>query len=231
MLFGKRDPFYPYERAILEAVVAAAPHQIAHLLRAQVRQIRHVQRSPASPEINFYPSRRGGGWSETWVLPTRSEIRLAQVTALIRGRTHTGAVHAVSGHVFSLALRPSVTRPKRAVADDITVEFESRTLPLGGRPDAALDLAPVSFTPGAPSATAGPTSRWALLMPEDIYVVSLPDADWVVLGSGPPGLLLLGRRNASGDSFCVANVEEDTVTRLAASSMSSALREVENNAL
>lgn len=226
MLFSKRDPLYPYERAILKAVIAGAPPAAAHILRAQVHQIRHVQRSPASPEVNFYAHRKGGGWSQTWLFANKDEVRLADIEARIGGGNHGGALFAVGGHVFALTLRPEIEHPKRAVLEDVEVRLKGVDQLLEGRGAKATEgVTPPSFIDGQPIRGDLDIGPWALLDPADVYLVSLPEADWAVLAQASPTLLLLGRRSETGESFCIANVEDDSIEPLTASSMDGALHE------
>ena len=232
MLFGKRDPLHPYERAILEAIVDTSPKNLAVLLRTQIDQIRHVQRSHVSPEINFYASRKGRPFDEGSLLPNRSEIRMADVNIQIGGARHKGHLYAVSGHIFSLVLRPAVARPKRAMLEDIDI----RLLDTGLLDDstagtnAALETAPTSFLDREGDVQAWKGRKWAILETEEIYLVPLSEADWVVLAQGPQHELLLGRRTEDGESFCVANLETDAIRLLAASAWGSALQEAEEGA-
>ena len=230
MLFGKRDPFYAYERAILEAAVHAAPPPLVETLRAQLQQIRHVQRSRAAPEINFYAARRGGGWDQNWLFANRGDIRFATVVVLIDGQSHRGSLYAVSGHLFSLVLRPAVADPKRAMPEEIQVEPTNFSSLLDPDASQRLDVAPPSFLEAERLSANQNANRWAVLEPRNLYIVALPLADWAVLAQAPDGHLLLGRRSETGESFCVANVEDNVVRPLAATTWAEALLEANEGA-
>lgn len=233
MLFRKREPFYSYERTILNAVVAAAPQPLAQRLMSQIAQIVHVQRSSVSPEINFYANRKGGGWDDNSLLPNRNEVRVADLAVRVDGQSHKGTLYAVSGHIFSLVLRPSVTHPRRAVVDEVSVGLIDVGSLTTGRAaaDSGLETAPTSFLEHEVDTEGVPAGQWTALRLDDVYVVSLPDADWTVLAEGPEGRLLLGRRTARGESFCIADIEDDAIQPLAASSWTAARHEAEKGAL
>lgn len=231
MLFLKRDPLYPFETAILRAVLVAMRPPMRHMLHAQIDQVRYVQRSVATPEVNFYANRKGGGWASRWLFPNRAEVRLADVTARIRGAKHTGALYTVNGHIFSLTLRPPVRRARRAVLEDIDV----RLADIGRLIDAeaggtALDVAPKSFLEYVGGTAHAVEDGWGLFEPMDVFTVSLEDADWAVLAQGPDGRLLLGHRSGAEESFCLADPANDHVEPLTAFSMGSAMREAAKGA-
>jgi len=232
MLFGKRDPLHPYERGILEAIAMAAPDDLSTLVRAQIDQIGHVQRSAASPEINFYRDRKGRPFDEGSLLPNRDEIRVADLTVRIGGQQHKGHLYAVGGQIFSLVLRPDVARPKQAVAENIDIGPINADLlsPLPAASSAALEIAPASFLNRDSHIQDQSNGRWTALQTAEIYAVALEQADWVVLGQGPQAQLLLGRRTEEREAFCVANLESDDIRPLGASSWVTALREAEEGA-
>lgn len=226
MLFWKRDRLHPFERAILDAVLVALRPPMRQLLHAQIDQIRYVQRSIATPEINFYANRKGGGWKSRWLFPNRAEVRLSDITARIRGVNHTGALDAVNGHVFSLTLRPRVHRARRAVPEVVEVRLADVDKLLDAEAGStALDIAPKSFFDHVGSTALAVEGRWNVLAPPDVFTVPLEDADWAVLAQGPGGRLLLGYRSQSEESFCLADPVNDDMWPLTSSSMGSAMRE------
>ena len=229
MLFWKQSPFYPYERTILDAVVAAAAPPLAELLGAQLDQVKHVQRIRSSPEVNFYPNRKGGEWNPAALLPNLGEVRVAHVAARIGGRDHKGTVDAVAGHLFGLTLRPTVTGGRSATVEEVHVRVIDPSELVEQR--AALDVAPVSFVRDSREEETAGSGRWTPLAEAVVYLVALHEADWAVLAEGPRSRLLIGRRSETGELFGIVDVESDEIAPLTASSFQEALGEAERRAV
>lgn len=228
MFSRKQSPFYRYERAILDAVVAAAAGPLAELLSAQLDQVRYVQRIASSPEVSFYTRRKGGEWRPESLLPNLGEVRIADVMARIDGREHKGTVDAVSGHLFGLTLRPAVTHGRTAMLQAIQVRVVDPAALMDQH--AALDLAPLSFVRHLEEEGPAPSGGWTPCTRAEVYVVALQEADWAVLAHGPRNRLLLGRRSEAGELFSIVDVESDETTPMAASAFRDALREAETGA-
>ncbi len=199
------------------------------MLLAQLDQIKYVQRITSSPEVNFYTSRKGGEWKPDSLLPNRGEVRIADVAARISRRDHKGTVDAVSGHLFSLTLRPAVIDVKKAMLEAIHVRVVDPSALMDQH--AALDVAPLSFVREPDEDPTVSSDTWTPCAQAEVYLVALPEADWAVLAHGPRGRLLVGRRSEAGELFSIVDVDSNEMAPIAASSFRDALREAEEGAV
>lgn len=227
-MFRMRSRLQPHERAILDAVADAAPEPVARMLREQVAQIRYVQRIRGSPEVNFYARHRAaGGWNERWLFPNRAEVQVAEATVQIDGAPRAASLYAVNGSVFALTIRPQAAarREARAEVTQVRIPDWRRLFDADGTGTAGA-LAPPSFGERRSTDESQPSKDWNVFQRRDLYVVSLPEADWVALAQGPKGQTLVGRFAEDREWFCRLEPDEGETTVLRATSFSAALREV-----
>ena len=226
-MFGLQAQLQHHERTILEAVIAAAPDQVRPTLRAQVDQIRYVQRIGREPEVNFYARRRkAGGWDPRWLFPKRDELCIAHVSLLVDGKQYESSLHVVQGTIFALTTRPHMRSTRRSQIQVTGVRTESwgRLLDPEGDGD-ARDLTPPSFRQYQQTGPRMGKSGWNVLETQDLYVVALAEGDAVVLAAGPDGRMLLGWVADGRERFSVVHPEEDDVRVLTATSFPAALEE------
>lgn len=220
--FLSREALRPWERAVVEAVADAAPEAVAARLRAQIAQIRYVYRGPGAVESNFYARRRRpGGWDAASFFPNPAEVRMAVVDVRVGGRTHTASVFAVGGHLFALSVRPPVPRPARAGVDGVEVrQTDFGALMRSDAGASAAEMAPRSYHDAGDVPAPAP---WSVLPVDDLWVVSLEGADYVVLAEDAQGRLLLGCRLGEEEAYAVADPANDAVSPLAEASFPAAL--------
>jgi hypothetical protein len=144
-------------------------------------QIRYVQRLLDWTEVNFYPRRRSGAqWDPATVFPNRAEFDLARLRMIVAGRTHEARVIAVSGHLFSLVVRPSPKRHPWGPVELSTVQVMTDPLRSDFNPPKQL---PPSYTRFIDLRGPGACSGWEVLAPDEVYAVSLSEGDYLVLAS------------------------------------------------
>ena len=115
-------------------------------------------------------------------------------------KTFTTAIWCTSGHIFSLVTRPSI---KHYAFVEITqihslrlVEDPSAQKSTSNQGQHAL---PAIYYDHLQKSDAGEINGWSLLAPEETYVVSLPEGDYVVLAIRGGQEYLLALVDAPGD--------------------------------
>jgi hypothetical protein len=116
------QPLRPLEKMILSAVEAQLGPSLAHLLRAQVREINYVQRRLGGREVGLYVIRAGRvNRNESLRLPTTErEWRLARVRLGKKGSKWIASVHIADGHLSSI----EYDSPPPAADADLNVSVE-----------------------------------------------------------------------------------------------------------
>ncbi len=217
-----------HEKAVLEALADRLSAPGDRLLRAQIDQIRHVQRISGELEVNFYANRKGGGWDPNALFQRRTEFVLGRLRLRYDDVEHRSAVHAVNGHVFALVIRPILIPRIQTPLIIEHVEAAGSEVYDTGRPlrGAAANI-PKSYLNYVAESGPQAVNGWSILNREDTYSVSPSVADMVVLAAGTDGRLLTG---ADGESFWVYDPAAGDPIGLRSRTFSSALDEAPGNA-
>ena len=189
--------FTPVEERLLGEISNALPEHIRQVYRDQIQSINKVQRYLDWTEINFYHLKQGKpGWGSVQQFKRIDEITLASIRYRIKGIDFETTLQGVSGHIFSLVTRPSVKQYSFEeieaihyvrIHDDPTLDCyeEMRT----------RDNLPPEYLEYIKREGADSIGGWNILEPEQVYQVSLPKNDFLVLAEKQGEEYLMTRDN------------------------------------
>lgn len=158
-------------------------------------------------EILFYQGKgRNWNWDETTRFTNRDEdLKLARVLFNIGDLKFTGTLGCTSGHVFTLAIRPSIKPHAFKEIDRIRAVkvLQDPTIPSPPKPKPKYKL-PTTYTDFINATQKQDTNGWSVLQPEEVYSIALSDADYLMLAErqGTEYLLSRDRSPSNGIFYC-----------------------------
>lgn len=197
--------FRPWEQAVIDAAVAAAPPAWGERLQAQARRLSLVQREDHGRTANMYPTdalgriERFGPELLIDIGPDRS-LLFARGTASVGGTEIFFTVHLANGRLFSMSLLDDAARV------DLNASAKVTRIDLALEPERKEVAA---HWPGDASTVTQADAKAAgveMLLPEDAYMVNLDGRSYCVVGTLADGAVLLARREASGSCIFVCHI-------------------------
>jgi hypothetical protein len=207
--------FTPVEERLLEEISEALPEHIRDVYLKQTHSINKVQRYLDWTEINFYHLRRGRpDWGSVQPFKRTDEFTLASVGYRIKGIDFETTLKGVSGHIFLLVTRPSI-KPYSFEAieaihhvrihDDPTLDCSAKMR--------TRDKLPPEYLEHIRREGAESIGGWNILEPEQVYEVSLPKNDFLVLAEKQGEEYLMTRDNLWDQSIYYSSIADGKLYR------------------
>lgn len=201
--------YTPTESSLIEAVLSVLGPDSQALARQQYASVNRVQRLLDWTEVSFFAARWGKvHWPVDSLFPNRGEFELATFAFSVDTTAFQGSLWCVSGHIFSLVVRPSIKLAAFGNLSDIQVKLVGNPMSSGLSHPQLASFLPASYLAFCEGCIEDAVADWRVAKPEEVHLVHLAAGNFVFLAQRDADFLLANGTAPSNRIYFSAGGEE-----------------------